>query len=71
MDLATPRNADLTLDADHNEGLVARYRRMEDLLGGGEPPGLAVHELKDQSSNNKVDTYHRALRGRLLVKSLG
>ena len=42
MEFITPRSADSTLDANHNDGLVARYRRMEDLLGRGEPPGLAA-----------------------------
>ena len=37
---------DSTLDADHDDDLVARYRRMEDLVGGGEPPGLAARELE-------------------------
>ena len=30
-------------DAD----LEARYRRMDDLVGGGEPPGLAARELEE------------------------
>ena len=34
------------MDADHDDDLVVRYRRMEDLLGGGEPPGLAALELE-------------------------
>ena len=44
----TPRTADSTLDADHDDGLAAKYRRIEDLLGGGEPQGLAVRELKEE-----------------------
>ena len=36
------------LDADHDDDLVARYRRMEDLVGGGEPPGLAARELEQE-----------------------
>ena len=42
MEFATPWTADSTLDADHDDDLVARYWRMEDLVGGGEPPGLAT-----------------------------
>ena len=42
VEFATPRTADSTLDADHDDDLVARYRRMDDLVGGGEPPGLAA-----------------------------
>ena len=51
--VATPQTADSTLDANHDDGLVTKYRRMEDLLEGGEPPGLAARELEDRSSNNK------------------
>ena len=36
-----------TLDADHDDGLVAKYQRMEDLLGGGEPSELAARELEE------------------------
>ena len=46
VEFATPRTANLMLDANHNDGLVARYWRIEDLLGGGEPPELAARELK-------------------------
>ena len=48
VEFATPRTADSALDADHDDGLAARYRRIEDLLGGGEPQGLAVRELKEE-----------------------
>ena len=48
VEFSTPRTADSTLDASHDDGLVARYQRMEDLLGGGEPLGLAAHELKSE-----------------------
>ena len=54
LEFATPHTTDSTHDAGHDDGLVARYRRMEDLLGGGEPPRLAARELKNQSSNNKI-----------------
>ena len=49
VEFATPRIADSTLDADHDDDLVARYRRMEDLLGGGVPPELVMRELEDRS----------------------
>ena len=48
VEFATPRIANSTLDADHDDDLVARYRRMEDLLRGGEPPGLAARELEEE-----------------------
>ena len=48
MEFATPRTADSTLDADHDDDLVGRYRRMEDLVGGGEPPGLTACELEQE-----------------------
>ena len=47
VEFATPRTADSTLDADHDTDLEARYRRMDDLVGGGEPPGLAALELEE------------------------
>ena len=48
MEFAKPRTADSTLDADHDDGLVARYLSMEDLLGGGEPPRLATREFEEE-----------------------
>ena len=48
VEFATPQTADSTLDADHEDDLVARYRRMDDLVGGGEPPGLATRELEQE-----------------------
>ena len=35
------------LDVDHDADLETRYRRMDDLVGGGEPPGLAARELEE------------------------
>jgi len=46
VEFATPRTADSALDADHDDGLAARYLRIEDLLGGGVPQGL--RELKEE-----------------------
>ena len=48
VEFATPRIADSTLDANHDDGLVARYWRMEDLLGRGEPPRLAARQLEQE-----------------------
>ena len=48
VELTIPHTADSTLDADHNNSLVAKYRRMEDLVGEDKPSGLAVHELKEE-----------------------
>lgn len=39
------------MDADHDDGLTARHRNIEDLLGEGEPPGLTARELKEEVSN--------------------
>ena len=46
MEFATPRTAGSTLDVDHDDDLMATYRRMEDLVGGGQPPRLATRELE-------------------------
>ena len=54
VEFATPRTTDSTLDADHDDDLVARYRRMEDLVGGGEPPGLAARELEEVAELHAV-----------------
>ena len=51
MEFATPRTADSTLDVDHDDSLLARYRRMEYLLGGGEPLGLAARELEEEMAS--------------------
>ena len=48
MAFATPRTADSTLGADHDDFLAARYRKIEDLLGEGEPLGLATRELEEE-----------------------
>ena len=48
VEFATPRTVDSMLYVDHDDGVVARYRRMEDLLGRGEPPGLAVRQLEQE-----------------------
>ena len=36
------------MNVDHDDDLVARYRRMDDLVGEGEPPGLAARELEQE-----------------------
>ena len=48
VEFATPRIADSMLDADHDDGLAARYRRIEDLLVGGESLRLAARELEEE-----------------------
>ena len=48
VEFVTRRAADSMLDVDHDDGLTTRYQRIEDLLGGGEPPGLAVCELEEE-----------------------
>ena len=68
VEFATPQTTDSTLDADHDDDLVARYRRMEDLVGGGEPPGLAMHELEEVAelhaiSADEPNTFAEASRG--------
>ena len=50
MEFTTPHTADLILDADHDDGLVARYQRIKDLLGGGEPLGLAACVLEEEAA---------------------
>ena len=52
----SPRTADSTLDANHDDGLVARYRRMEDLLGRGEPPRLAARQLEEEVAEQDVES---------------
>ena len=39
---------DSTLDTDHDDGLAARYQRIEDLLGEGESTGLAACKLEEK-----------------------
>ncbi|XP_023521510.1 uncharacterized protein LOC111785335 [Cucurbita pepo subsp. pepo] len=56
VEFATPRTADSTLDVDHDDDLVARYRRMDDLVGGGEPPGLATRELEEVTELHAIST---------------
>ena len=54
MEFVTSHTADLTLDADYDDGLVARYQRMEDLLGRGEPLGLAACQLEEVVAEQDV-----------------
>ena len=48
VEFATTHTADSTLDADLDDGLAVRFGRIDDLLGGGEPPGLVVRELEEE-----------------------
>ena len=56
VEFATPRIADWTLESDHDDGLVAWYRRMEDLLGRGKPPGLAARQLEEEVAKQDVES---------------
>ena len=53
-------------EADHDDDLVARYQRMEDLVGGGEPSGLAPRELEQEVAElhaisvNEPNTFTKA-----------
>jgi len=42
--------------------LSARYRKMEDLLGGGEPPGLAARQLEEEVAEQDVESGGHAAR---------
>ena len=55
VECATPRTADSTLDAKHDTDLEARYQRMDDLVGGGEPPGLAARELEEVAEQHAIN----------------
>ena len=48
VEFATPRTIDSTLDANHDDGLAAKFWKIENLLGEGEPPGPAVHEFEEE-----------------------
>ena len=75
VEFATPRTADSTLDVDHDDDLVARYRRMDDLVGGGEPPGLATRELEEVTelhaiSTDEPNTFAKAERNPCCLKAM-
>ena len=40
----------LKLEIEQPVNLSARYRKMEDLLGRGEPPGLAARQLEEEAA---------------------
>ena len=67
---------DSTLDADHDDELVARYRKMDDLVGGGEPPGLAARELEQEVaelhaiSADESNTFAEAERNPCWLKAM-
>ena len=48
VEFAATHTADSTLDVDNDDGLVARYWKIKDLLGEGEPSGLAARELEEE-----------------------
>ena len=76
MEFATLHTANLTLDAKHDDDLMARYRRMEDLVGGGEPPGLVACELEQEVveqhaiSADEPNTFAEAERNPCWLKAM-
>ena len=46
--MPTPAAGPATLDADQEDGLAARYWKIEDLQGKGEPPALPARKLKEE-----------------------
>ena len=64
------------MDADHDDDLVARYSRMEDLVGEVEPPGLAVHELEQEMvelhaiSADELNTFFEVERNPCWLKAM-
>ena len=75
MKFATPRTADSTLDANHDADLEARYRRMDDLVGGGEPPGPVARELKEVAelhaiSADELNTFVEVERNSCWLKAM-
>ena len=56
VEFATPRTADSTLDIDHVDDLVARYRRMDDLVGGCEPPRLEARKVEEVAELHAIST---------------
>ena len=64
------------MDANHDDDLVARSWRIEDLVGGGEPPGLAARELEQEVvelhaiSANEPNTFAEAERNPCWLKAM-
>ena len=60
----------LELEIEQPVSLSARYRRMEDLLGRGEPPGLAAHQLEEEVTEEEVKSrgYTQVLGGDCSIK---
>ena len=52
----------LELEIEQPVNLSARYRRMEDLLGRGEPPGLAACQLEEEVAEQDVESGGHAAR---------
>ena len=67
---------DSTLDADLDDDMVARYRRMQDLVGGVEPPRLAARELEQEVaelhaiSADEPNTFVEAERNSCWLKAM-
>ena len=52
----------LELEIEQPVNLSARYRRMEDLLGRGEQPVLAVRQLEEEVAEQDVESVGHAGR---------
>ena len=68
-------DCDSTLDVGHDDDLVARYRRMDDLVDGGEPPGLAARELEEVAklhviSADEPNTFAKVERNPCWLKAM-
>ena len=50
-------------DTEQPVNLSARYRKMEDLLGRGEPPGLAARQLDEEAVEQDVESRGHAAKG--------
>ena len=52
----------LKLEVEQPVNLSARSRKMEDLLGRGEPPGLAARQLEEEAAEQDVESGGHAAR---------
>ena len=52
----------LKLEVEQPVNFSARYRKMEDLLGRGEPPGLAARQLEEEAAEQDVESRGHAAR---------
>ena len=52
----------LKLEIEQPVNFSAKYRKMEDLLGRGEPPGLAARQLEEEAAEQDVESGGHAAR---------